>query len=438
MKSKIFVSVFTATLLVINQFFAYSVYADEYSISGNGEGSSSNVEVKRDESANAKQSNQAEVNNEVKTEANTGNNEASGNTGDEARIETGYARQQVTVENSGNNNVATNGCCPDSEESSAQIIGNGSGSSNGITQTQNSNTQILLNNNLRIRNNVQTNANTGDNEASDNTGDVTIVTGNVNTRIGVANQNLNNSFASVSKPDSSLNTKVAGNGVGSSNQIESDYNSDDEYVVNNYLELNNNLGIYSNTGGNKASRNNGKVFITTGNVYLDIILSNRFNSSGVVADCGCKSILPSPTPTTKPSETPSSSPSPSSPPSGGGNNGGGGGSGGSFGGSGGSGGGNNGTGGTSSSTSSGGGGQVLGAILPSTGGFSLFQATLFALLMLSSGVILRFDYGKVKKSFSKVKHGVVAPLFYEFSQIVEQFVNWRIPVPAPRCLPAYC
>lgn len=382
-------------VLVLNQFFSYSVFADEITVSGNGEGSSNNVQVEEKKSDSVTQSNNAEVENKVSPEASTGNNKANDNDGETA-TKTGDADTEAKVVNQVNDNKASGGCnCPQGDPSSATISGNGANTDNSIKNTGTSNTTISQNNGAKITNNIKVTANTGNNEAEGNSGDTTIKTGDVKIAMAVVNKG-NSSYVSFANKAPEFNSKIAGNGEGSKNDINNESNYNQQFLVNNYLELNNNFIVEANTGGNKAKDNNGKVFISTGSVLLDIILKNDLNKSVIIADCGCKEAPPSPTPT----PTPSGTPSPSSPPSGG--------SGGSGGGSGG--GSSSGGGGSSgSSSTSSSGGQVLGAILPATGGFSILSLTLLASILLLVGIMLRLDYSKAKSYIEYFNFHISAP-----------------------------
>lgn len=390
------VSAAIALVLVVSQFFSYPVFADEYVISGNGDGSQSTINYQQDNSTALNQSNEANINNDVASEASTGENEASSNTG-EASIETGDVSESVVVENSGNFSSAQIDCCPLEDSSTIEVTNNGSDSDNSVNYTQDTTTQISQNNSLILTNNIQINASTGDNEASDNEGDVTITTGEINILAALLNENLNSSFISASVQTPQFNLKVSGNGSSSVNDINDNFESKEEFFVNNYLQLNNYINNYSNTGGNKANKNNGNVFISTGSIYLGFILSNKVNTSKIIAAC-CQNPVsyPSPPPSggSAPSESPSPSESPltSTPPSGGGGNGGGGG-----GGDGGSG-----------SGSSGGDGEVLGAALPSTGGFSIWTLTFFALGLLILGIMLKLDYEKAKNYWQYFNYSFTA------------------------------
>lgn len=398
-----------ALLLVNNQFFSYAVYAQEFSISGNGDGSASEISYKAEQNTPIVQSNDAQINNDIEADSTTGENEANNNNG-EVQIQTGDATEEVAVLNSGNNSTAQVGCCPDDQPSSASIEDNGSDSENSIDISDNSKNTVIIDNNLELKNNVSVNANTGDNEANNNDGDVFIQTGQINLLAAVLNQNLNTASVNVGNQNKSFNYTISNNGSGSTNSINENNNSNNEYYITNNLALTNNINSSANTGGNKANKNNGKVFISTGNIYLDIILSNRdINVSKIVENCCAKS---SPTPT----PSPTTSPNPSEPPHGGpstppgssccspttdipGPGGGGGGGG-----------------------SSAGSGEVLGASLPATGG-SLWFLTALALFMLSFGIILRTDqaYGqtRIKKVFRQFNDSLRAYAFgaYLFANI---------------------
>lgn len=383
-----------ALLLLINQNFIFAVSAQEFTVSGNGEGSSSSISYQAENNNQIHQENNAEVENDVKAEAETGSNEANDNSG-EVQIETGNAQVSTEIVNSGNTSTAVIDCCPAEDPGSVVVADNGEDSQNSVEITQDSATNITTVNKLNLDNNVDITANTGDNEADDNSGDVTIKTGEVNILAQILNKNLNNSYISASSANNLFNYKIAGNGANSVNTVTESGSEDNNYLVFNDLYLNNSIINNANTGGNKANKNNGKVFIATGSVLLDIILLNKdINTSVIKASC-CSSPSPTPTPTPTPSPSgtpgPSESPSPSNPPQGSccspttdipGPGGGGGGGG--------------------SSSSSSGGGEVLGAALPATGGFSLWMLTVLALLMLSAGVILRGDYEYAQDKFKKV------------------------------------
>lgn len=391
-------------MLVINQFFLSPIFAEEYTISGNGENSSNQINVEQKTEEKVSQNNTAEMNNEIKAESNTGDNSVSENTGD-TKIHSGDTKTEVVVSNSVNQNAVSEGCCPSENDSTAKITENGSGSSNSVNHNSKSNTSTSQNNGAKITNNIKVYADTGNNNASGNSGDVFIETGEVKTGIGVLNKG-NTSYIASEKKTPIYDSKISDNGSDSNNLIVNEYKNNESYLVNNYLELDNNFEVYGNTGGNIANNNNGKVFISTGNVLLDIILKNKVNESIIIADCKCKNV-PSPSP------TPSVSPSPSAPPSGGENNGGSNNGGSSSSGDSGS---------SAGSPSSSSGGQVLGLALPATGGFSILSLTVLAFGLLVAGIILRVNFEKV----------------YEEAKNYFQYFNFNVAAPAVIYILAFC
>lgn len=172
-----------------------------------------------------------------------------------------------------------------------EIIDNGSDSDNASTLTEDIAANATQNNSLKLNNNIQINASTGENEALDNDGNVTIITGKVNSSIQVLNHNLNSSYLTASNPNPRLNSKILGNGTESTSGINESFAKSQEFLVNNHLSLNNNVKNYGSSGGNKASRNTGTIFISSGNVYLAAILSNGANFSNITQPCCLISLL---------------------------------------------------------------------------------------------------------------------------------------------------
>jgi hypothetical protein len=363
--------------------------ATEISITDNGSGSTSEANVSSSNQTSVEQNNQATIDNNVQSNANSGDNTANNNSG-ETNIQTGEASSNVEVKNQANSSQVNNTCCPDpnASPSSVNISGNGTGSNNTVNASDNSSTNVNVNNNANITNTISATANTGGNTANNNSGNVSISTGNASVKGKVDNSNINNSQVSIPTGQSSgFNVNISGNGAGSVNGANVNNSNTNNVSVVNRANITNVALWLANTGNNNASGNVGNVRIITGNAVIDALLSNVGINSSIV-DITCCNAVPSPTPTPSPSATPT--PQPSTPPGGGccsppGN-----------------GGPNSGGGGGGSSSGGGGGGEVLGASLPATGGFSLWQATLFALFLLSAGIIMQLDYGQ-KKSVLKAK-----------------------------------
>lgn len=360
------------------------IFAEEINleVSGNGESSTSEVQVQTQNQTNVTQNNEAQVSNEVENNANTGNNTASDNTGGQTNIETGDITAETTIENSNiNTNIATdNSCCIQSTNTT--ISGNGSESNNTVTIANNTTSNIHQTNNATIFNKDVVNANTGYNSASNNNGNVSIITGNITVASLITNSNINNSFAKGSQSVESITAKIVGNGENSVNTISAKINKEFNAILNNYFYIEN-LSIHNlNTGYNTADGNLGNVSIKTGDIDSSITIENvDINSNFTEIDCDdCHEEPPVCDPCedcntgAKPKECDNSNPptTPPTKPGGGGDNPS-----------------NHNNGGTGGNNP----GAILGQMLPATGANLTIWMTLAALIMFFMGWYLRFRSG---------------------------------------------
>lgn len=172
---------------------------------------------------------------------------------------------------------------------SVVVSGNGTDSDNTVNLEINRTVDIFQQNTADVDNSVNASANTGGNEASDNTGgNVSIGTGNATTRLTLstsANSNTNSGNCCVG--DLSVDAKISGNGSDSDNEINLRLNNSHNFIENNSLDIDNRLELYANTGDNKASGNTGgDVQINTGNALIELLLTNSGNSNQIECDCG--------------------------------------------------------------------------------------------------------------------------------------------------------
>lgn len=359
------------------------VFAEEInlSVTGNGDGSQSEVQVQTQNNTSVTQTNEAEVVNEVTNSADTGNNTASSNTGEEIAIDTGSISQETTIENTSiNSNVAVdNSCCV--QETNITISGNGSESKNTVNITNLTNSNIHQTNNATIINKNTTNANTGYNTASNNNGNVSIYTGNISASSLIVNAHINNSYNKGFNSIENITAKIIGNGEGSVNSINASIKNDFSVILDNYFFLENISVQNLNTGYNVADNNVGDVTIKTGDIDSSITFENvDINSNFTEIDCdGCQEEPPvcnpcdpcnegpkpkecdnNNQPTTPPSKTGGDSPS------------------------------NHNNGGTGGSNNP---GAILGQMLPATGANMTIWMTLAALIMFFMGWYLRFRSG---------------------------------------------
>ncbi len=357
-------------------------YAEQVSLSvtGNGDSSQNEVHVETQNTANVTQQNTAAINNEVETNSNTGNNDASSNTGEDVAIQTGSIQTDSSISNENvNSNVALlDSCC--TTQNSFSITGNGSESNNQVNITNNTTSNIYQTNNASIINKETTNANTGYNSASNNSGNVKIMTGDIIAQAFILNSNVNNSYNQGSNSVESVSVLISGNGSGSNNTINASFNKDFSVILNNYFYIENLISQNLNTGYNTADGNLGDVSIQTGDIDTNIGIENKdINSNFTHIDCDdCheEPVCDPCTPCDDKSESKECHHGGNPGTTNGGNNGGSGGS----------------TGGSSGSSSNP-IGALLGNMLPATGANLTIWMTLAALIMFFMGWYLRFRSG---------------------------------------------
>lgn len=192
-------------------------------ISGNGEGSDNDADLTLGTSTGLYQINNADIRNTVNADSSSGNNDAGRNTGGDVTITTGNAETAVLVENTANSNFATLGDGEGAGSVSLRILENGSGSTNDIDLALGHSLELIQDNDASIRNNVDADSETGENDANRNTGgEVMVDTGNASTGVGIDNM-ANFNFADLDCGClMEVLAKVAGNGEETENTIEAE------------------------------------------------------------------------------------------------------------------------------------------------------------------------------------------------------------------------
>ena len=174
------------------------VYAQELTITDNGTGSSSDINVQNQAQTLTTQTNTADINNSVENNANTGGNIASDNSGGNVSIQTGDASINTQVINDVNSSVVDNSSCCNQNGINANISGNGDGSTNSINFQNTNFNAVNSTNTAIITNSINSYVNTGNNSVNGNSGGgVSIKTGDANINILVRNI-ANMSIADVS------------------------------------------------------------------------------------------------------------------------------------------------------------------------------------------------------------------------------------------------
>lgn len=154
--------------------------ATDVDVVGNGAFSDSNVDVSNHNSTVVDQNNDTNITNDVATYANTGNNDASFNTGGSVTIYTGDASSTTSISNAAGSNVARVDGCGTCGHGGTDVVlhGNGAFSNNNVDVDNWNREEYRQSNTTYFRNHVLNKLNTGNNTANFNTDtDVRIVTG---------------------------------------------------------------------------------------------------------------------------------------------------------------------------------------------------------------------------------------------------------------------
>lgn len=273
--------------LVASLVFSQVVGATELIISDNGSNSENSQNIQSTSSTVTVQSNSGDSSNSVSTDSQTGGNSASGNISAGTSIDTGSASNTVELSNNVNTSLVEVGCCP--QETNVEISGNGSESQNTVIFEQTNSTDVEVFQNVIIKNNIVGYANTGGNTSSENSGDVSIKTGDVKVESVIRNL-ANASLVSTSGGGSDSSVKVFENATGSENEINAFLNNKTNVFTHTSTDIENFLTWDLNTGKNKANKNNGDVTIETGDISLQLFIENLANLGGVDVDC-CESIF---------------------------------------------------------------------------------------------------------------------------------------------------
>jgi hypothetical protein len=288
---KQFVSVIAAGSLLVS--VASPVLAETtIQVTGNGADSTNWTTVSQSNTTSVSQNNTANVTNNVDADANTGGNDAKFNTGGDVSVDTGDATTDVSVTNALNSNSADVAGCNCAGDTNVTISGNGADSENGVVLGSSNTTSVSQNNDARVRNNIDTDASTGYNDANSNTGgDVSIKTGDAKASATVstlANVNSAHVGGGLGSSNPSASFVISGNGAGSDNAIVAELLNSTTLSQNNRANISNDVDADAKTGDNDAKFNTGgDVTIDTGDATTDVDVSNAVNFNHADVDCGC-------------------------------------------------------------------------------------------------------------------------------------------------------
>lgn len=229
-------------------------------IGQNLQGSTNNVGLSQNNSNVLFQTNAAQVANNTNINTNTGNNKANDNLGD-VHMTSGATNANVNAKTSVNSNVATigGGMGAGSVANpgvSAYILGNGKDTTNNIGLSLNNSAVVNQVNVADVANNTNVNANTGDNKANDNLGDVSIMSGKTNATVNVDTMaNFNAASLDCGCAATDVFAKIGENLQDSTNNIALTRNNAREAFQTSVAAVNNNTVDNANTGNNEAMDN---------------------------------------------------------------------------------------------------------------------------------------------------------------------------------------
>ncbi len=247
-------------------------------IIGNGSDSDSTVNYTKNNTANVTQNNTANVTNNIDVEAETGDNDANDNTGGDVEVTTGNAASDVVVTNdlNGNDLVIGGGVDAVGGTLTLSIETNGTGSDNVIDIASTNANTVFQNNRATLLNDVEVDADTGDNDANDNTGgDVSVDTGNANAGAVIDNAiNFNGADVSGCCVDEGT-VDVIGNGSDSDSTVDLTFVDTAAPTQGNIDNTRNLADVEAETGDNDLNDNtDGDVETDTGNSWTDIAITN--------------------------------------------------------------------------------------------------------------------------------------------------------------------
>ncbi len=262
-------------------------------IAGNNAFSDNTANVTDISTVNLTQNNNANVVNTVEADAETGDNDANFNGGGDVVIDTGDASATVLVSTDANlNSARIGGGTGAGAGNSVSILGNLAFTDNAANVTNLSSVTLSQNNTAAVTNDVEADAETGENDANFNGGgEVMIHTGDAKANVAVSNL-LNFNSADVNCAclfGSGVKVTIAENGAFSDNSVNLTNLNSLLQAQLNYAAVTNDVEADAETGENDANFNGGALgeindpAIHTGNATTNTGVSTSANVNSVGA-----------------------------------------------------------------------------------------------------------------------------------------------------------
>lgn len=266
-----------------------------FEISGNGSDSDNDVYFDREDDTQVFQTNETNIVNDISVKTNTGHNDTNDNTNGDVDVDTGDTTVSTTIVNQAGVNEAEVEPCDCDTDSEVKIVGNGSDSDNKVDLDLKNTTAVVQDNVTDFENIVEVDANSGENDANDNTGgNVEVDTGHVTIMseiLNVAGYNTAVVGGGHGNGGSSLMLKIAENGSDSDNEIDIEKENLTSIFQMNDTDVLNDLYLDGNSGHNDVNDNTGDAgtdpSLDTGDVTIKVGLLTEAGFNGAEADCGC-------------------------------------------------------------------------------------------------------------------------------------------------------
>jgi len=290
-KKRIITAIATGAVLV-NAMAPLALADTNLTVSGNGALSNNAVNVTNASNTVVNQTNNANITNNIHSDASTGGNSSNFNTGGNTTVKSGDANSTVNVTNAANLNQATVSCGCDNGSTSVNVTGNGAESENGVDVTNANSTFLNQNNDANFNNNVTADAKTGGNDSLYNTGGSTLVkSGDASGNVNVDNK-ANANFATVGGPSDpnagGSSVVISGNGALSENGVDLANVSAVVLTQSNDANIGNNVKSDAKTGDNESQFNTGgSNAIVSGDATDNVSVDNLANFNAADVNCDC-------------------------------------------------------------------------------------------------------------------------------------------------------
>lgn len=158
------------------------------------------------------------------------------------------------------------------------INGNGADSNNDVDFKHTSEVTVVQENDVDIKNDVDLEANTGDNEIEKNTGaDIDVETGDVDQDVEIHNAaGANTATVEDCGCELDVEVEIVKNGADSDNDVDFTRKTTKELFQENDVDVDNDVDLDAETGDNEIEKNTGGgVELTTGDVEQDVMVHTQ-------------------------------------------------------------------------------------------------------------------------------------------------------------------